>query len=139
MIVQALAVLMLLAQSPVAPASTPAAETPKTEASQPDEGFAKIDAALRPWKGKKADRLRGQLGLSRSSTPSSNGEVVFWDRQLESTACDLDAGGRMRCGSADGLVCRLGIAIDKQGQVLDWRPIGNPKACELFLPNIGQP
>lgn len=132
MIVQALVALLLLAQAPDA-APAPSDGTADAEA------FASINAAMEPWKGKKADALRGRLGLSRSTHPAKDGEVVFWETALQSTACGVDATGRMRCGSVEGLTCRLGIAFDKQGQVTQWKALGNPAACDQFVPVIGLP
>jgi hypothetical protein len=137
MIAQALAVLMLLAQ-PLAP--VPSAPPPE-QAAEPTQAevFASIDTAMQAWKGKKADVLRGRLGLSKSTRAANDGEVVFWEHQLESTACGVDDSGAMRCGSIDGFLCRFGIAFDKEGKVSTWKPMGNAEACQYFLRAIGAP
>lgn len=146
MIVQALLIAMLLAQSaagpaPVAaPATTPAAEAPAPPAPMTtDQAIARIDALMTPWKGKSGERLRGRLGLSESTRDASDGQVTFWLRRSEATACGVSEGGQIRCGVIGGAICRLAVAFDKTGKVTNWKATGAGDACELFHEEIGSP
>ncbi len=159
MIVQALLIAMLLAQpaaapeptaaatpaaapaAPAAPASgTPAPAAPVERAPlTTEEAIARIDALMTPWKGKSGERLRGRLGLSESTRDASDGQVTFWIRRSEATACGVSEGGQIRCGVIGGAICRLAIAFDKTGKVTNWKATGTGDACELFHEEIGSP
>lgn len=145
MIVQGLLIAMLLAQPAAAPSAEAAPETPAPAApAQPapmttDEAIARIDALLTPWKGKSGERLRGRLGLSEATRDASDGQAVFWIRRSEATACGVGAGGVIRCGVVGGAICRLAIAFDKTGKVVNWKATGTGDACELFHDEIGSP
>ena len=92
MILQAILIAMLLTQPAAAPAPAPAETPPPAAAPEPrpmttDEAIARIDALMAAWKGKSGERLRGRLGLSESTRDASDGQVTFWIRRSEATAC----------------------------------------------------
>ena len=144
MILQAILIAMLLTQPAAAPAPAPAETPPPAAAPEPrpmttDEAIARIDALMGAWKGKSGERLRGRLGLSESTRDASDGQVTFWIRRSEATACGVSEGGVIRCGVIGGAACRLAIAFDKQGKVINWKASGVGEACELFFDDIGAP
>lgn len=153
MILQALLMAMLFAEpvatpaaAPTAPAPAPAvapATAPAPAVPPPPmtdaEAIARIDALMTPWKGKSGERLRGLLGLSETTRMASDGQVSFWVRRSEATACGVSAGGVIRCGVIGGAVCRLAVAFDKTGNVINWKASGAGEACELFFDDIGAP
>ncbi|MDP2259177.1 MAG: hypothetical protein Q8J89_05625 [Caulobacter sp.] len=148
MILQALLIAMLLLQPAAAtppPAEAPATETPATAVpAQPapmttEQAIAGIDALMAPWKGKSGERLRGRLGLTETTRIASDGQVGFWLRRSEATACGISDSGVIRCGVIGGSVCRLAIAFDKTGKVTNWKATGTGDACEPFLDEIGSP
>ena len=100
---------------------------------------ALIDALMAAWKGKSGERLRGRLGLSESTRDASDGQVTFWIRRSEATACGVSEGGVIRCGVIGGSVCRLAVAFDKAGKVTNWKATGVGDACEPFIDEIGAP
>lgn len=148
MVLQALVIALLIAAEPAAAAAPPAAAAaapapaaaPSPDAPPPTlaEVSAKIDALMAGWKGKSGERLRGVLGLSEASRTASDGEVVFWSRRLEATACGVN-GGVIQCGVVGGTTCRLGVAFEKDGKVKSWKTSGDPVACMLFLDEIVAP
>jgi hypothetical protein len=103
------------------------------------QAIARVDALMTPWKGKSGERLRGLLGLSETTRMASDGQVSFWVRRSEATACGVSAGGVIRCGVIGGAVCRLAVAFDKTGNVINWKASGAGEACELFFDDIGAP
>ncbi len=154
MILQALLVAMLLAQpaawpaaAPAPPPAAPATAAPASPAEAPaepapmttEQAIARIDALMTPWKGKSGERLRGRLGLSESTKIASDGQVGFWMRRSEATACGIGEGGVIRCGVIGGAACRLAVAFDKTGKVTNWKASGVGEACELFFEDIGAP
>ncbi len=152
MILQALLIAMLFAEpaaAPVAPPPAPAAatSTPAVPAPAPaepapmttEQAIARIDALMAAWKGKSGERLRGRLGLSESTRIASDGQVGFWMRRSEATACGVSEGGVIRCGVIGGAACRLAVAFDKTGKVTNWKASGVGEACELFFDDIGAP
>jgi hypothetical protein len=144
MILQAILIAMLLTQPAAAPAPAPAETPPPAAAPEPrpmttDEAIARIDALMAAWKGKSGERLRGRLGLSESTRDASDGQVTFWIRRSEATACGVSEGGVIRCGVIGGSVCRLAVAFDKAGKVTNWKATGVGDACEPFIDEIGAP
>jgi hypothetical protein len=144
MILQAILIAMLLTQPAAAPAPAPAETPPPAAAPEPrpmttDEAIARIDALMGAWKGKSGERLRGRLGLSESTRDASDGQVTFWIRRSEATACGVSEGGVIRCGVIGGSVCRLAVAFDKAGKVTNWKATGVGDACEPFIDEIGAP
>ncbi len=153
MILQALLIAMLFAEpaaaSVAAPTPAPAAApstatTPVPAPAEPapmttEQAIARIDALMTPWKGKSGERLRGRLGLSESTRDATDGQVTFWLRRSEATACGVAPGGVIRCGVIGGAVCRLAVAFDKTGKVTNWKASGMGEACELFFDDIGAP
>lgn len=149
MILQALLMAMLFAEPAATPASVPAppapAVAPATAPAAPPppmtdaQAIARVDALMTPWKGKSGERLRGLLGLSETTRMASDGQVSFWVRRSEATACGVSAGGVIRCGVIGGAVCRLAVAFDKTGNVINWKASGAGEACELFFDDIGAP
>ena len=144
MILQAILIAMLLTQPAAAPAPAPAETPPPAAAPEPrpmttDEAIARIDALMGAWKGKSGERLRGRLGLSESTRDASDGQVTFWIRRSEATACGVSEGGVIRCGVIGGSVCRLAVAFDKTGKVTNWKATGVGDACEPFIDEIGAP
>lgn len=154
MILQALLIAMLFAQPAAAPvtAPTPASAAAAAPATAPapeappepppmttEEAIARIDALMTPWKGKSGERLRGRLGLSENTRIASDGQVGFWMRRSEATACGVSEGGVIRCGVIGGAACRLAVAFDKTGKVTNWKASGVGEACQLFLEDIGSP
>ena len=144
MILQAILIAMLLTQPVAAPATAPAETPPPVAAPEPrpmttDEAIARIDALMAAWKGKSGERLRGRLGLSESTRDASDGQVTFWIRRSEATACGVSEGGVIRCGVIGGSVCRLAVAFDKTGKVTNWKATGVGDACEPFIDEIGAP
>ena len=149
MILQALLMAMLFAEPAATPASVPAppapAVAPATAPAVPPppmtdaQAIARVDALMTPWKGKSGERLRGLLGLSETTRMASDGQVSFWVRRSEATACGVSAGGVIRCGVIGGAVCRLAVAFDKTGKVINWKASGAGEACELFFDDIGAP
>lgn len=145
MIIQALVIALLFAEPAAAPLAKPAPATAPAPAPQEpppltaEQVIARIDELMAPWKGKSGERLRGQLGLSEAARTASDGEVVFWARRAEATACGIGAGGAIQCGTIGGMQCRLGIAFEKDGKVKSWKASGEAEACELFLEDIGAP
>jgi hypothetical protein len=149
MILQALLMAMLFAEPAATPASVPTpaapAVAPATAPAAPPppmtdaQAIARVDALMTPWKGKSGERLRGLLGLSETTRMASDGQVSFWVRRSEATACGVSAGGVIRCGVIGGAVCRLAVAFDKTGNVINWKASGAGEACELFFDDIGAP
>jgi hypothetical protein len=149
MILQALLMAMLFAEPAATPASVPTpaapAVAPATAPAAPPppmtdaQAIARVDALMTPWKGKSGERLRGLLGLSEATRMASDGQVSFWVRRSEATACGVSAGGVIRCGVIGGAVCRLAVAFDKTGNVINWKASGAGEACELFFDDIGAP
>jgi len=149
MILQALLMAMLFAEPAATPASVPTppapAVAPATAPAAPPppmtdaQAIARVDALMTPWKGKSGERLRGLLGLSETTRMASDGQVSFWVRRSEATACGVSAGGVIRCGVIGGAVCRLAVAFDKTGNVINWKATGAGEACELFFDDIGAP
>lgn len=144
MILQAILIAMLLTQPAAAPAPAPAETPPPAAAPEPrpmttDEAIARIDALMAAWKGKSGERLRGRLGLSEATRDASDGQVTFWIRRSEATACGVSEGGVIRCGVIGGSVCRLAVAFDKAGKVTNWKATGVGDACEPFIDEIGAP
>jgi len=149
MILQALLMAMLFAEPAATPASVPAPPAPAVApAAAPAvppppmtdaQAIARVDALMTPWKGKSGERLRGLLGLSETTRMASDGQVSFWVRRSEATACGVSAGGVIRCGVIGGAVCRLAVAFDKAGNVINWKASGAGEACELFFDDIGAP
>jgi hypothetical protein len=149
MILQALLMAMLFAEPAATPASVPTpaapAVAPATAPAVPPppmtdaQAIARVDALMTPWKGKSGERLRGLLGLSETTRMASDGQVSFWVRRSEATACGVSAGGVIRCGVIGGAVCRLAVAFDKTGNVINWKASGAGEACELFFDDIGAP
>lgn len=156
MIVQALLIAMLMTQPATAPAAAPppppaaapatapaAPEKPAPAAPLPplttEQAIARIDTLMAAWKGKSGERLRGRLGLSESTRDATDGQVTFWLRRSESTACGVGPGGVIRCGVVGGAVCRLAVAFDKTGKVTNWKASGMGDACEQFFDEIGAP
>ena len=149
MILQALLMAMLFAEPAATPASVPAPPAPAVApAAAPAvppppmtdaQAIARVDALMTPWKGKSGERLRGLLGLSETTRMASDGQVSFWVRRSEATACGVSAGGVIRCGVIGGAVCRLAVACDKAGNVINWKASGAGEACELFFDDIGAP
>ena len=149
MILQALLMAMLFAEPAATPASVPTppapAVAPATAPAAPPppmtdaQAIARVDALMTPWKGKSGERLRGLLGLSETTRMASDGQVSFWVRRSEATACGVSAGGVIRCGVIGGAVCRLAVAFDKTGKVINWKASGAGEACELFFEDIGAP
>jgi len=153
MILQALLMAMLFAEPAATPASVPAPPAPAVApAAAPAvppppppppmtdaQAIARVDALMTPWKGKSGERLRGLLGLSETTRMASDGQVSFWVRRSEATACGVSAGGVIRCGVIGGAVCRLAVAFDKTGKVINWKASGAGEACELFFDDIGAP
>jgi hypothetical protein len=149
MILQALLMAMLFAEPAATPASVPAPPAPAVApAAAPAvppppmtdaQAIARVDALMTPWKGKSGERLRGLLGLSETTRMASDGQVGFWVRRSEATACGVSAGGVIRCGVIGGAVCRLAVAFDKTGNVINWKASGAGEACELFFDDIGAP
>jgi hypothetical protein len=149
MILQALLMAMLFAEPAATPASVPTpaapAVAPATAPATPPppmtdaQAIARVDALMTPWKGKSGERLRGLLGLSEATRMASDGQVSFWVRRSEATACGVSAGGVIRCGVIGGAVCRLAVAFDKTGNVINWKASGAGEACELFFDDIGAP
>lgn len=153
MILQALLIAMLFAEpaatpvaapppAPAAATSTPAVPAPVPAEPAPmttEQAIARIDALMTPWKGKSGERLRGRLGLSESTRIASDGQVGFWMRRSEATACGVSDGGVIRCGVIGGAACRLAVAFDKTGKVTNWKASGVGEACELFFDDIGAP
>lgn len=149
MILQALLMAMLFAEPAATPASVPAPPAPAVApAAAPAvppppmtdaQAIARVDALMTPWKGKSGERLRGLLGLSETTRMASDGQVSFWVRRSEATACGVSAGGVIRCGVIGGAVCRLAVAFDKTGNVINWKASGAGEACELFFDDIGAP
>lgn len=153
MILQALLIAMLFAEpaatpvaapppAPAAATSTPAVPAPVPAEPAPmttEQAIARIDALMTPWKGKSGERLRGRLGLSESTRIASDGQVGFWMRRSEATACGVSEGGVIRCGVIGGAACRLAVAFDKTGKVTNWKASGVGEACELFFDDIGAP
>jgi hypothetical protein len=149
MILQALLMAMLFAEPAATPASVPTpaapAVAPATAPAAPPppmtdaQAIARVDALMTPWKGKSGERLRGLLGLSETTRMASDGQVSFWVRRSEATACGVSAGGVIRCGVIGGAVCRLAVAFDKTGNVINWKASGSGEACELFFDDIGAP
>jgi hypothetical protein len=149
MILQALLMAMLFAEPAATPASVPTpaapAVAPATAPATPPppmtdaQAIARVDALMTPWKGKSGERLRGLLGLSETTRMASDGQVSFWVRRSEATACGVSAGGVIRCGVIGGAVCRLAVAFDKTGNVINWKASGAGEACELFFDDIGAP
>lgn len=149
MILQALLMAMLFAEPAATPASVPTppapAVAPATAPAAPPppmtdaQAIARVDALMTPWKGKSGERLRGLLGLSETTRMASDGQVSFWVRRSEATACGVSAGGVIRCGVIGGAVCRLAVAFDKTGNVINWKASGAGEACELFFEDIGAP
>jgi len=125
-----LAAMMLVdpVAAPLPPITAPAPALPDAERPTIDPITA-IDRLMEAYKGKPGDRLRGKLGLTHSTKPASDGEVVFWRARADSMGCGIGAGGVMRCGSAAGLECQLAVAFDKAGKVATWRASGAPEAC----------
>lgn len=153
MILQALLIAMMFAEpaatpvaapppAPAAATSTPAVPAPVPAEPAPmttEQAIARIDALMTPWKGKSGERLRGRLGLSESTRIASDGQVGFWMRRSEATACGVSEGGVIRCGVIGGAACRLAVAFDKTGKVTNWKASGVGEACELFFDDIGAP
>lgn len=153
MIVQALLIAMLFAEPAAAPVAAPTpppaaapstATTPVPAPAEPapmttEQAIARIDALMAPWKGRSGERLRGRLGLSESTRDATDGQVTFWLRRSEATACGVAPGGVIRCGVIGGAVCRLAVAFDKTGKVTNWKASGMGDACELFFDDIGAP
>lgn len=153
MILQALLIAMLFADPAAAPvaAATPAPAAAPSTATSPvpapaepapmttEQAIARIDALMTQWKGKSGERLRGRLGLSESTRDATDGQVTFWLRRSEATACGVAPGGVIRCGVIGGAVCRLAVAFDKTGKVTNWKASGMGEACELFFDDIGAP
>lgn len=157
MIVQALLITMLFAEpaaasvaAPVAaPPTPPAAVSSTATAPVPapaepapmttEQAIARIDVLMAAWKGESGERLRGRLGLSESTRDATDGQVTFWLRRSEATACGVAPGGVIRCGVIGGAVCRLAVAFDKSGKVTSWKASGMGEACELFFDEIGAP
>lgn len=154
MIVQALLIAMLFAEPAAAPVAAPTpppaaavsstATTPVPAPAEPapmttEQAIARIDALMTAWKGKSGERLRGRLGLSESTRDATDGQVTFWLRRSEATACGVAPGGVIRCGVIGGAVCRLAVAFDKSGKVTNWKASGMGEACELFFDDIGAP
>ncbi len=148
MLLQALLVAMLMTQPAAAPtvAAPPPVEAPAKAAPaappQPlttEQAIARIDTLMAAWKGKSGERLRGRLGLSESTRDATDGQVTFWLRRSEATACGVAPGGVIRCGVIGGAVCRLAVAFDKTGKVTNWKASGMGDACEAFIEDIGAP
>jgi len=160
MIVQALLIAMLMTQPAAAPATAPVTAPPPAPAAAPatvpaapekpapvarpqplttEQAIARIDTLMAAWKGKSGERLRGRLGLSESTRDATDGQVTFWLRRSESTACGVGPGGVIRCGVVGGAVCRLAVAFDKTGKVTNWKASGMGDACEQFFDEIGAP
>lgn len=152
MILQALLIAMLFAEPVAAPVAAPtpapaaAPSTPAVPAPAPapaplttEQAIARIDVLMTAWKGKSGERLRGRLGLSESTRIASDGQVGFWMRRSEATACGVSDGGVIRCGVIGGAACRLAVAFDKTGKVTNWKASGVGEACELFFEDIGSP
>jgi hypothetical protein len=149
MILQALLMAMLFAEPAATPASAPAPPAPAVApAAAPAvppppmtdaQAIARVDALMTPWKGMSGERLRGRLGLSETTRVASDGQVGFWIRRSEATACGVSEGGVIRCGVIGGAVCRLAVAFDKTGNVINWKASGAGEACELFFDDIGAP
>lgn len=153
MILQALLIAMLFAEPAAAPVAAPTpppaaapstATTPVPAPAEPapmttEQAIARIDVLMTAWKGKSGERLRGRLGLSESTREATDGQVTFWLRRSEATACGVAPGGVIRCGVIGGAVCRLAVAFDKTGKVTNWKASGTGEACELFLDEIGAP
>lgn len=145
MLVQLLVIALMFAEpavaAPVASPAPAAAAAPPAAAPQPptiEQVLAEIDARMAPWKDRSGERLRGMLGLSEGTRTASDGEVVFWLRKTEATACGIDA-GQIRCGAIGGGQCRLGVAFAKDGKVRNWKATGDAGACAAFLSEIGAP
>lgn len=157
MILQALLIAMLFAEPAAAPVAAPTpppaaapspapspATTPVPAVAEPapmttEQAIARIDVLMTAWKGKSGERLRGRLGLSESTRDATDGQVTFWLRRSEATACGVAPGGVIRCGVIGGAVCRLAVAFDKSGKVTNWKASGTGEACELFFDDIGAP
>lgn len=153
MVLQALVIALLFAEPAAAagkpvPTPPPAAAAPAPAAAAPadappapptmEEVTARVDALLTPWKGRSGERLRGILGLSEATRTASDGEVVFWSRRAEATACAV-TGGVIQCGTIGGAMCRLGVAFEKDGKVRSWKLSGDALACTIFLDEIVAP
>lgn len=142
MILQALLVAMLFAEpavAPVAPAPAPAPAAPAAAPAAPADPIAEIDALMERWKGKSIGDIQGRLGLTETIKEASNGKVIFWLTRAESVACGVGEGGEMRCGSLGGEACRLGVAVDKQGNITAWKAVGGPEACKKFVAALAKP
>lgn len=146
MILQALIALVLLAQAAPAPApaqtTAPAAAsaTPATPATPPvDPVIAEIDRLMVSWKGKSIGQIQGRLGLTETTKTASDGNVAFWLVRSETMGCGLDATGAMRCTSLSEGECRLGVAVDKEGKIKNWRAFGGSEACKKFVKALSNP
>lgn len=142
MILQALAALILLAQAAPAPTPDVAPPAPAPVAVAPqvtDPVILEIDRLMGAWKGKSGENLRGRLGLTTSTRPATDGEVVFWTSRAASMGCVADPAMGLRCGSAGEAVCQLGVAFSKDGKVINWRASGSSEACRKFAAAIGEP
>ena len=139
------AIALLLADAPVAtPAPTPPAAAAPAAPAAPapvDPVVAEINALLTPHKDKSGDTLRGKLGFSVGRRAARDGEVVFWDANLEQpTTCGMDmATGAMRCLRGEPISCRLAIAFDTAGLVKAWAVTGAPGVCRGFVTLLKAP
>lgn len=147
MVLQALVIALLFAEpaaaagpapGPAAPATTPA---PVAAPAAPavDPVFAEIDRLMAPWKGKSVGDIQGRFGLTETIKEATNGKVIFWIMRTETMSCGVGEGGAMRCASLTGALCRLGVAVDKEGKITNWKANGGSEACKKFVAALAKP
>ncbi|MDP1630681.1 MAG: hypothetical protein Q8L66_04600 [Caulobacter sp.] len=130
----ALVALVLAGAAPAAAETSAAPEIPAAV----DPVTAEINALLTPYRGASGKPLRAKLGRPSGRHAARDGEVASWSVSLpQDTHCRISpATGAMRCDRDPALECRMAIAFDGAGNVLDWAVVGAPEACRAFVDRL---